>query len=37
MDRLVALATETGAFLLFGHDAAQWESLPKSPAPFRRP
>jgi N-acyl homoserine lactone hydrolase len=37
MDRLVALAAETGAYLLFGHDQPQWESLPKSPAPFRRP
>jgi len=36
-DKLVALAEETGAFLLMGHDAAQWETLPKSPAPFRRP
>jgi N-acyl homoserine lactone hydrolase len=36
-DRLVALAEETGAYLLFGHDAAQWATLPKSPAPFRRP
>jgi N-acyl homoserine lactone hydrolase len=37
MDRLVALADETGAYLLFGHDSSQWDSLPKSPAPFRRP
>lgn len=37
MDRLVALANETGAYLLFGHDQPQWESLPRSPAPFRRP
>lgn len=37
MDRLVALAKETGAFLLFGHDAAQWDSVTKSPEPFRRP
>jgi N-acyl homoserine lactone hydrolase len=36
MDRLVALAEETGAYLLFGHDAEQWEALPKSPEPFRR-
>ncbi len=36
-DKLVALATETGAFLLMGHDGAQWATLPKSPAPFRRP
>ena len=36
-DRLAALADETGAYLLFGHDAAQWAALPKSPNPFRRP
>ena len=36
-DKLVALAAETGAFLLMGHDAPQWATLPKSPAPFRRP
>jgi N-acyl homoserine lactone hydrolase len=37
IDRLVALAEETGAYLIFGHDPAQWEILPKSPATFRRP
>jgi N-acyl homoserine lactone hydrolase len=37
MDRLVALAGETGAYLIFGHDAAQWDALPKSPEPYRRP
>lgn len=37
MDRLLALADETGAYLLFGHEASQWETLPKSPEPFRRP
>jgi N-acyl homoserine lactone hydrolase len=36
-ERLLALAEETGAFVLFGHDWPQWETLPKSPAPFRRP
>ena len=36
-DRLVTLAAETGAFLLMGHDALQWATLPKSPQPFRRP
>ncbi|MBA2598636.1 MAG: N-acyl homoserine lactonase family protein [Chloroflexia bacterium] len=36
-DRLVALAAETGAYLVLGHDAEQWASLPKSPTPFRRP
>jgi glyoxylase-like metal-dependent hydrolase (beta-lactamase superfamily II) len=35
-DKLVALAAETGAFLLMGHDGSQWATLPKSPAPFRR-
>jgi N-acyl homoserine lactone hydrolase len=37
MDRLVALAEETGAFLIYGHDQAQWDSLPLSPQPFVRP
>lgn len=37
IDRLVALADETGAYLIFGHDQAQWETLPLSPAPFARP
>ena len=36
-DKLVALAAETGAFLLMGHDGSQWATLPKSPASFRRP
>ena len=36
-DKLLALAEETGAFILMGHDAPQWATLPKSPAPFRRP
>jgi N-acyl homoserine lactone hydrolase len=36
-DKLLALADETGAFLLMGHDPSQWATLPKSPAPFRRP
>lgn len=35
-DRLLTLAAETGAFLLFGHDPGQWEALPKAPTPFRR-
>jgi N-acyl homoserine lactone hydrolase len=37
MDRLLALAQETGAYLVFGHQAKQWDALPKSPHPFRRP
>jgi N-acyl homoserine lactone hydrolase len=36
-DKLVALATKTGAFLLMGHDGSQWATLPKSLEPFRRP
>jgi N-acyl homoserine lactone hydrolase len=36
-DKLVALAAESGALLLMGHDAAQWATLPKSPRPFRKP
>ena len=35
--RLLALAEETGATLLFGHDEPQWATLAKGPAPFRRP
>lgn len=35
-DRLAALAKETGALLVFGHDEPQWETLPKSPSPFRK-
>lgn len=34
IDRLTALAEKTGALLLFGHEAAQWEMLPMSPMPF---
>lgn len=36
-DRLVSLATESGALLIFGHDGGQWATLPKSPSLFRRP
>jgi N-acyl homoserine lactone hydrolase len=35
IERLAALAAETGALVIFGHDAAQWATLPKSPLPFR--
>lgn len=37
MDRLVAMAEETGAFLIYGHEAPQWRTLPKSPKLFQRP
>jgi N-acyl homoserine lactone hydrolase len=37
IDKLVALAEETGAYVIFGHEETQWATLPKSPAPFRRP
>jgi N-acyl homoserine lactone hydrolase len=37
MDRLLALAKETGAYIVYGHDALQWDTLAKSPARFRRP
>jgi glyoxylase-like metal-dependent hydrolase (beta-lactamase superfamily II) len=37
IDRLLALADETGAYLIFGHEASQWDTLPKSPELFRRP
>lgn len=36
-DRLLALAQETGAYLIMGHNGAQWATLPKSPLPYRRP
>ncbi|MFT4040023.1 MAG: N-acyl homoserine lactonase family protein [Thermomicrobiales bacterium] len=36
-DRLLALAAETGAVIIRGHDQAQWLTLPHSPAPFARP
>ncbi|MCA9879662.1 MAG: N-acyl homoserine lactonase family protein [Thermomicrobiales bacterium] len=36
-DRLLALAEENGAYLLRGHDVAQWAELPHSPHPFARP
>ena len=36
-DRLLALAKETGAYLIRGHDAEQWNTLPHSPRPFARP
>jgi N-acyl homoserine lactone hydrolase len=37
IDRLARLAEETGAYIIFGHDQRQWESLPLSPRPFQRP
>lgn len=36
-DKLLTLAAESGAYLLMGHEAAQWVTLPKSPRPFRKP
>ena len=36
-DRLLALAKETGAYLIRSHDDAQWATLPHSPQPFARP
>lgn len=36
-DRLVALAAETDAHLIFGHDPHQWPTLVQSPALFLRP
>lgn len=32
---LLALARDTGARLVYGHDPAQWPTLPKAPHPFR--
>ncbi|MBL8128439.1 MAG: MBL fold metallo-hydrolase, partial [Chloroflexia bacterium] len=36
-DRLLQLAEETGAYIIRGHDDAQWNTLPHSPQPFARP
>ena len=36
-DRLLQLAEETGAYIVRGHDDAQWSTLPHSPRPFARP
>lgn len=36
-DRLLQLAEETGAYIVRGHDDAQWITLPHSPQPFARP
>ena len=35
--RLATLAETSGAYLIFGHDAQQWNTLPHSPARFQRP
>ena len=34
IDKLVALANESGGPIVFGHDLAQWETLPMSPRPY---
>ena len=36
-DRLLHLAEETGAYIVRGHDDAQWDTLPHSPQPFAQP
>lgn len=36
-DRLLALAADTGAVIIRGHDQAQWSTLPQSPTPFSQP
>ncbi|MEZ4564285.1 MAG: N-acyl homoserine lactonase family protein [Thermomicrobiales bacterium] len=36
-DRLLKLAKETGAYIIRGHDDAQWNTLPHSPLPFTLP
>jgi N-acyl homoserine lactone hydrolase len=36
IDRLLGLAKDFDAVLLYGHDREQWEHYPHSPAPFRR-
>lgn len=35
--RLLALQAESGAHLLYGHDPAQWATLPKAPLPLLPP
>ncbi|MER3439585.1 MAG: hypothetical protein C4346_19420 [Chloroflexota bacterium] len=37
LERLLRLAEETDAYLVYGHEQRQWQALPHSPAPFRRP
>lgn len=37
IDRLLAIGRERRAFTIFGHDFAQWTSLPHSPEPFALP
>ena len=36
IDRLLAMAAELDAVLLYGHDREQWERYPHSPSEFRR-
>lgn len=36
-DRLLKLQRETGAFMIYGHDAEQWPRLPEGPQPFAPP
>jgi N-acyl homoserine lactone hydrolase len=36
IDRLLALAAESNAPIIFGHDYDQWQTLPHSPLPYRR-
>ncbi len=36
IDRLIAMRDELGADLIFGHDMAQWQTLPLSPTEYQR-
>ena len=36
IDRLLALATELDAVMVYGHDRNQWKQFPHSPAEFSR-
>lgn len=36
IDRLLALSAEYGAPIIYGHDLAQWQTLPHSPEPYHR-
>jgi len=36
IDRLLTLSAEYRAPIIYGHDFDQWETLPRSPEPYRR-
>lgn len=37
LQRLMDIASRTNAFVIYGHDPAQWSTLPMSPFPFTPP